>query len=153
MVTCFPHASMHFAGHLDCVPMLCCPHAVFLMTTIAILVCCFNTWAPSKWPRLCIAVQAHTLIGAALSLLLVFRTNASYARFTDGRAVRQLTVSVMVFGVVHVQRSYFVGPLASVHMSQCVGRACCPLCGLQHCQTSGVEHLHRNSTKQVSSEY
>ena len=34
---------------------------------------------------LAIDAIAHTLIGAALSLLLVFRTNASYDRFWEGR--------------------------------------------------------------------
>ena len=34
---------------------------------------------------LAIPVEAHTLIGAALGLLMVFRTNASYDRFWEGR--------------------------------------------------------------------
>src|SRR6185436_16504053 len=32
-----------------------------------------------------IPLHGHTLIGAVLGLLLVFRTNASYDRFWDGR--------------------------------------------------------------------
>lgn len=31
----------------------------------------------------------HSTLGAALSLLLVFRTNSSSSRFTEGRVVRQ----------------------------------------------------------------
>ena len=34
-----------------------------------------------------IATTPHTLLGSALSLLLVFRTNASYARLVEGRRV------------------------------------------------------------------
>ena len=35
-----------------------------------------------------IATTPHTLLGSALSLLLVFRTNASYSRLVEGRRVR-----------------------------------------------------------------
>ncbi|CAN0480370.1 unnamed protein product, partial [Scytosiphon promiscuus] len=38
---------------------------------------------------LCVAIQPHTqphtLLGSALGLLLVFRTNAAYQRFQEGR--------------------------------------------------------------------
>ena len=34
-----------------------------------------------------IATTPHTLLGSALSLLLVFRTNASYSRLVEGRRV------------------------------------------------------------------
>ena len=37
---------------------------------------------------LAIAYVPHTLLGSALSLLLVFRTNSSYGRLVEGRRVR-----------------------------------------------------------------
>ena len=39
-----------------------------------------------------IATTPHSLLGSALSLLLVFRTNASYARLVEGRRVSNLTL-------------------------------------------------------------
>src|SRR3954454_23771790 len=36
-------------------------------------------------PRIAIPSTVHTLVGTALGLLLVFRTNASYDRFWEGR--------------------------------------------------------------------
>ena len=36
---------------------------------------------------LAIAYVPHTLLGSALSLLLVFRTNSSYGRLVEGRRV------------------------------------------------------------------
>lgn len=38
-----------------------------------------------KWRHLAVPETAHSLLGPALSLLLVFRTNASYDRFWEGR--------------------------------------------------------------------
>lgn len=40
-----------------------------------------------KWRRLGIPETAHALLGFSLSLLLVFRTNASYDRFWEGRKI------------------------------------------------------------------
>ena len=46
-----------------------------------------DTWTV-RAPAVCtIATTPHTLLGSALSLLLVFRTNASYARLVEGRRV------------------------------------------------------------------
>ncbi|KAL6758612.1 UPF0187-domain-containing protein [Haematococcus lacustris] len=54
---------------------------------IAALVGLINTLLPASWPRLGMSLVPHTLLGAALSLLLVFRTNSSFARFVEGRAL------------------------------------------------------------------
>jgi hypothetical protein len=35
----------------------------------------------------------HTILGSALSLLLVFRTNSSYGRLVEGRRVRMRSCS------------------------------------------------------------
>ena len=37
---------------------------------------------------LAMASVPHTILGSALSLLLVFRTNSSYGRLVEGRRVR-----------------------------------------------------------------
>jgi len=42
-------------------------------------------FAPHFFHRIAIAETAHSLIGASLGLLLVFRTNSSYDRFWEGR--------------------------------------------------------------------
>jgi hypothetical protein len=53
-------------------------------TGIALAIASINTWAPASVPRITMSMVPHTLLGAALSLLLVFRTNSSYARFVGG---------------------------------------------------------------------
>jgi putative membrane protein len=45
----------------------------------------FVGWADSTFQPLRIPSTAHALVGVALGLLLVFRTNASYDRFWEGR--------------------------------------------------------------------
>lgn len=40
---------------------------------------------PSYFPKLAISPTTHSLVGAVLGLLLVFRTNSSYDRFWEGR--------------------------------------------------------------------
>lgn len=61
---------------------------IFRMCTftaaVSACVCAINTLMPHHWPRLAMSMVPHTLLGAALSLLLVFRTNSSYARFVGG---------------------------------------------------------------------
>lgn len=57
----------------------------FVLTAFASVLCLWNGLAPSHLPRLALAPTAHNLLGAAISLLLVFRTNASYARFQEAR--------------------------------------------------------------------
>ena len=42
-------------------------------------------YGPDWFDNLAIAETAHALIGPSLGLLLVFRTNASYDRFWEGR--------------------------------------------------------------------
>lgn len=43
------------------------------------------TTADKRWFDLSVPIVAHTIVGGFLSLLLVFRTNASYDRFWEGR--------------------------------------------------------------------
>lgn len=57
----------------------------FVLTALASALCLWNGFAPQHLPRLALAPTAHNLLGAAISLLLVFRTNASYARFQEAR--------------------------------------------------------------------
>lgn len=52
----------------------------------------FSVWAHDTW-RFHLSPLAHTLIGAALGLLLVFRTNASYDRFWEGRKLMGMIVN------------------------------------------------------------
>ncbi len=42
----------------------------------------------------CTPVQPHTLLGSALGLLLVFRTNAAYQRFQEGRKLWEQVLNV-----------------------------------------------------------
>lgn len=56
-----------------------------VITALAAALVAYNLWAPAAWVRLVLAPTAHTLLGSAISLVLVFRTNASYARFQEGR--------------------------------------------------------------------
>jgi len=58
---------------------------VMVFCSIAAVVGAVNSWAPAHLPRITMSLVPHTLLGAALSLLLVFRTNSSYARFVEGR--------------------------------------------------------------------
>ena len=58
---------------------------VVACVTWSVAVVVLFTYGPDFCRRLAIPATVHTLIGAALSLLLVFRTNSSYDRFWDGR--------------------------------------------------------------------
>lgn len=51
----------------------------------AVIIVALFQWGPDWFDKLAIAETAHTLVGASLGLLLVFRTNASYDRFWEGR--------------------------------------------------------------------
>ncbi|CAL5222221.1 g4553 [Coccomyxa viridis] len=53
------------------------------VTAFSALVALYNS--THTLPMCTIATTPHTLLGSALSLLLVFRTNASYARLVEGR--------------------------------------------------------------------
>ncbi|EIE23197.1 UPF0187-domain-containing protein [Coccomyxa subellipsoidea C-169] len=53
-----------------------------MITAFSALVAFYNSFA---LPTLAFALAPHTLLGSALSLLLVFRTNASYGRLVEGR--------------------------------------------------------------------
>eukprot|EP00208_Stichococcus_sp_RCC1054_P001769 CAMPEP_0206135346 /NCGR_PEP_ID=MMETSP1473-20131121/646_1 /ASSEMBLY_ACC=CAM_ASM_001109 /TAXON_ID=1461547 /ORGANISM="Stichococcus sp, Strain RCC1054" /LENGTH=495 /DNA_ID=CAMNT_0053527177 /DNA_START=364 /DNA_END=1852 /DNA_ORIENTATION=+ len=56
-----------------------------VLSLVATALTVWNGLAPSNLPRLQLAATAHNLLGAAISLLLVFRTNASYGRFQEAR--------------------------------------------------------------------
>mmetsp|Transcript_17865 Transcript_17865/g.53786 ORF Transcript_17865/g.53786 Transcript_17865/m.53786 type:complete len:503 (+) Transcript_17865:242-1750(+) len=56
-----------------------------ILSLVSTALTLFNVYAPPELPRLALANTAHTLLGAAISLLLVFRTNASYGRFQEAR--------------------------------------------------------------------
>ena len=55
--------------------MPCC-----VLTAVAAAICAFNTFAPAHWARLAMSTVPHMLLGGAISLQLVFRTNGSYSR-------------------------------------------------------------------------
>ena len=60
-----------------------------LTTLFAAVVVAYNLLALRRgWLLLEIALTPHTLLGSALSLLLVFRTNASFSRMIEARRVR-----------------------------------------------------------------
>ncbi|CAH8300984.1 unnamed protein product [Eruca vesicaria subsp. sativa] len=63
---------------------------VFFFTTVAILIAGYNSavgleWLPSFFPVLRASPLPYQLTAPALALLLVFRTEASYSRFEQGR--------------------------------------------------------------------
>ena len=51
----------------------------------SVLIVALYQYGPEWFDNLAIAETAHALIGASMGLLLVFRTNASYDRFWEGR--------------------------------------------------------------------
>ncbi|MEK6257680.1 MAG: bestrophin family protein [Planctomycetota bacterium] len=51
----------------------------------SVLIVVLYQYGPDWFDNLAIAETAHALIGASMGLLLVFRTNASYDRFWEGR--------------------------------------------------------------------
>lgn len=58
---------------------------VSLCVLWSVIVVSLHMLLPKGWFDLAVPETAHALIGAALGLLLVFRTNASYDRFWEGR--------------------------------------------------------------------
>ena len=59
-----------------------------LTTMFAAAVVAYNLLALRRgWLLVEIALTPHTLLGSALSLLLVFRTNASFSRMIEARRV------------------------------------------------------------------
>lgn len=58
---------------------------VSLCVLWSVVVVSFHMLMPEGWFDLAVPETAHALIGAALGLLLVFRTNSSYDRFWEGR--------------------------------------------------------------------
>mmetsp|Transcript_2158 Transcript_2158/g.3500 ORF Transcript_2158/g.3500 Transcript_2158/m.3500 type:complete len:447 (+) Transcript_2158:74-1414(+) len=57
------------------------------LTLFTAVVALLNTFLPASWPRLSMSLAPHMLLGGVIGLLLVFRTNSSYARFVEGRAL------------------------------------------------------------------
>ena len=57
------------------------------LVLLSILITAYNISTPPHWIKLASSLVPHTLLGAALSLLLVFRTNGCFARFNEGRAL------------------------------------------------------------------
>ncbi|KAK9839805.1 hypothetical protein WJX81_003043 [Elliptochloris bilobata] len=63
-----------------------CLAPCLLTTLFAALIVGYNLLAlRCGWPLAAMALTPHTLLGSALSLLLVFRTNASFARMVEAR--------------------------------------------------------------------
>lgn len=58
---------------------------VSLCVIWSVVVVSLHELLPEGWFDLAVPETAHSLVGAALGLLLVFRTNASYDRFWEGR--------------------------------------------------------------------
>lgn len=79
-----PYDSRNWFGHLFAVRGSAAPRIAWRVGTHA-------AWAVlivllhRRWPEIHMPSTVHTLIGIALGLLLVFRTNASYERFWEGR--------------------------------------------------------------------
>jgi len=60
-----------------------------LTTLFSALLVAYNLLAQQRgWALAATALTPHTLLGSALSLLLVFRTNASFARMVEARQAR-----------------------------------------------------------------
>lgn len=79
---------------------------------IAVAIAVVAWWAHDSF-QFSIPALVHTLIGAALGLLLVFRTNASYGRYVEARellgrvvnASRDLTRQVVTYVADHPERA------------------------------------------------
>lgn len=71
---------------------------VIAFTSVAVFVACYNTavslnWLPEFFPVLRASSLPYQLTAPALALLLVFRTEASYSRFEEGRKAWTKVVS------------------------------------------------------------
>ena len=65
------------------------PQPCLLTTLLSALLVGYNLLALRRgWVLVSMALTPHTLLGSALSLLLVFRTNASFSRMVEARRVR-----------------------------------------------------------------
>lgn len=68
---------------------MCAPQPCLLTTLLSALLVGYNLLALRRgWVLVSMALTPHTLLGSALSLLLVFRTNASFSRMVEARRVR-----------------------------------------------------------------
>lgn len=73
---------VHFLGIVSSTVFRRISGACAAFTGLAALICFYNMRAAiSGWVPAAISALPHSLLGAALSLLLVFRTNSSYTRF------------------------------------------------------------------------
>ena len=74
-----------------------CLETVTLITSGAVLLALWNTFAPGLWglPALSLSPITHSVSGSLLSLMLVFRTNNANARVNEGRALLATMVKCM----------------------------------------------------------
>ena len=80
----------HFLSSLSSRVILSLVPPVITFTSVAVLIAGYNTavlmdWLPEYFPVLRASSLPYQLTAPALALLLVFRTEASYSRFEEGR--------------------------------------------------------------------
>lgn len=80
----------HFLSSLSSRVILSLVPPVISFTSVAVFVASYNTavmmnWLPCFFPILRVSSLPYQLTAPALALLLVFRTEASYSRFEEGR--------------------------------------------------------------------
>lgn len=80
----------HFLTSLNSRVILSLVPPVIAFTSVAIIVASYNTavwmhWLPEFFPVLKASSLPYQLTAPALALLLVFRTEASYSRFEEGK--------------------------------------------------------------------
>jgi len=67
-------------------------HPVTWLTAWSVIIVCIDNMLPGGFPI--VSSKGHVLLGSALSLLLVFRTNAAYSRFQFGRRIWERVTAV-----------------------------------------------------------
>lgn len=80
----------HFLSSLNSRVVLSLVPPVFVLTSVAFVVASYNSavtlhWLPEFFPVLRASPLPYQLTAPALALLLVFRTEASYSRYEEGR--------------------------------------------------------------------
>ncbi|CAM9919983.1 unnamed protein product [Ascophyllum nodosum] len=85
-------------------------HPVLAQTCWAAVVSLIHAASGGAWSM---SIKPHTLLGSALGLLLVFRTNAAYQRFQEGRKLWEqlLNVSRDIARMSHLYENVFGKPL------------------------------------------
>lgn len=127
--------SLPSSSLLRCIrgPIVCCG-------LVAVLVCVLHRCLEPIGRAHSLGLQAHTLLGSALGLLLVFRTNTAYSRFWEGRVIwerildsgRDLSRYAVIF-----RRQ--IG-------SEKAARICCLVQAFPCCM---IEHLRGRADKQL----